>query len=113
MFFIQLIIFIVGTVLIVWVSRSSLKDIHNHGFYRFFAWEIILIMFSLNMRYWFQDPFGFRQIIAWAFLFISLVLIYQGVKLFRHKGEIDRARDDPSLVGIEKTTELVDTGVYK
>jgi len=113
MFTIQLVIFIVGTILIVWVSRSSLKDVHNHGFYRFFAWEIIVIMFSLNVKYWFTDPFSFNQILAWAFLFISLVLIFLGVKLFRQKGEIDYTRADPSLVGIEKTTELVKTGIYK
>jgi protein-S-isoprenylcysteine O-methyltransferase Ste14 len=102
----------VGTIAIVWVSWSSLRDIQSHGFYRFFAWEIILIMFAVNVRYWIQDPFSFRQIIAWTLLIISLVLIFQSVQLFRRKGRIDQERDDPSLVGIEKTTELVTSGVY-
>lgn len=113
MYTIQLIIFWVGTIGIVWVSRSSLKDIQSHGFYRFFAWEIILIMFAMNVRYWFNDPFSIRQIIAWSLLIISLVLIFQGVKLLRQKGQIDRDRDDPSLVAIEKTTKLVTSGVYR
>lgn len=103
----------VGTIGIVWVSRLSLKDIKSHGFYRFFAWEIILIMFAINVRYWFKDPFSIKQIIAWSLLIISLVLIFQGVKLLRQKGQIDRDRDDPSLVAIEKTTELVTSGVYR
>lgn len=34
------------------------------------------------------------------------------MQLFRQKGRIDQDRDDPSLVGIEKTTELVTSGVY-
>lgn len=113
MFTINLIIFIAGTILIVWVSRSSLRDVNSHGFYRFFAWEIILIMFVLNSKYWLKDPFSPRQIIAWTLLIISLVLIFQGVQLFRNKGNIDDARSDPTLVGIEKTTELVTTGLYK
>ena len=110
---VQLIIFVVGTITIIWVSRSSLRDVQNHGFYRFFAWEIILIMFTINVRYWIKDPFSVRQIIAWALLIISLVLIFQGVQLFRKKGRINQDRDDPSLVGIEKTTELVTSGVYR
>jgi protein-S-isoprenylcysteine O-methyltransferase Ste14 len=66
----------------------------------------------MNMNEWFVDPFGFRQIISWLFLIVSLMLIYQGVQLFRRKGELDQDRKDPGLVGIEKTTELVTTGVY-
>ena len=110
---IQWIIFVAGTIVIVWVSRSSLRDIQSHGFYRFFTWEIILIMFAVNIRYWIKDPFSVRQVIAWTLLIISLILIFQGVKLFRQEGEIDQDRDDPSLVGIEKTTELVTIGVYR
>jgi len=112
MFTIRLIILLLGTILIVWVSRSSLRDVKKHGFYRFFAWEIILVLFVLNIKYWIIDPFSLRQIIAWTLLIISLVLILQGVKLFRLKGEIDQDRDDPTLVGIEKTTELVTSGIY-
>jgi protein-S-isoprenylcysteine O-methyltransferase Ste14 len=112
MFTIQWIILVAGTIAIVWVSRSSLRDIQSHGFYRFFAWEIILIMFAVNVRYWIKDPFSMRQIIAWTLLIVSLILIFQGVRLFRRKGKLDQNRADPALVGIEKTTELVTTGVY-
>jgi protein-S-isoprenylcysteine O-methyltransferase Ste14 len=108
----KVILFVLATVGIVWVSRSSLRDVQSHGFYRFFAWETILILFLMNMNEWFVDPFCFRQIIAWLFLIASLILIYQGVQLFRRKGKLDRDRKDPGLVGIEKTTELVTTGVY-
>lgn len=112
MFVIKLIIFAVGTVSIVWVSRSSLRDNQSHGFYRFLSWETILILFVLNVNHWIIDPFSIRQILSWIFLIISLVLIYQGVQLFHRKGSIDQERDDPNLVGIEKTTELVTAGVY-
>lgn len=106
-------IFGVGTIVIVWVSRFSLINIQSHGFYRFFAWEIILIMLIINGLYWLKNPFSIVQMISWILLIISLILIYQGVKLFRKKGHIDLARKDSTLVGIEKTTELVTTGIYK
>ncbi|NOZ00021.1 MAG: isoprenylcysteine carboxylmethyltransferase family protein [Chloroflexi bacterium] len=107
------ILFALLTTGIVWVSRSSLRDVRYHGFYRFFAWETILILFLMNVDYWFVDPFAPRQIVSWSFLIVSLVLIYQGVLLFRRKGNLDQGRDDPALIGIEKTTELVTTGVYR
>jgi protein-S-isoprenylcysteine O-methyltransferase Ste14 len=106
------IIFVLATMGIVWVSRSSLRNVQSHGFYRFFAWETILILFLMNMNYWFDDPFSLRQIISWLFLIFSLVLIYQGVQTFRKRGKLDQERHDPALVGIEKTTVLVTTGVY-
>jgi len=112
MFVIRLIVLILGTILIVWVSRSSLRDVQSHGFYRFFAWELILILFVLNVHYWIVDPISFTQIIAWSFLIISLLLIFLGIRSFRRSGHIDPERGDPALVGIEKTTELVTSGVY-
>lgn len=113
MFTIQLLIFVVGTIVIVWVSKSSLRNIQNHGFYRFFAWETLLILFAVNVRYWIKDPFSMHQIIAWVLLIISLILIFQGVQLFRQQGKLDQERADPALIGIEKTTKLVQTGVYR
>jgi protein-S-isoprenylcysteine O-methyltransferase Ste14 len=65
------------------------------------------------MDWWFVDPLAPRQILSWAFLITSLVLIYLGVQMFRQRGKLDSNRTDPALVGIEKTTELVTSGVYK
>jgi len=106
------ILFVLATIGIVWVSRSSLR-IQFHGFYRFLAWETILLLFLMNMDDWFVAPFRLGQIVSWIFLIVSLVLIYQGVRLFRGKGKVDPERGAPALVGIEKTTELVTTGVYR
>ena len=112
MFVVRLVMLVLGSIIILWMSRSSLRDVQSHGFYRFFAWELILILFVMNVNYWIIDPFSFTQIIAWSFLVISLVLIFLGVRSFRKSGNIDQERDDPALVGIEKTTELVTSGVY-
>ncbi len=109
----KVILFVLATIGIVWVSRSSLRNVRFHGFYRFFAWETILIMFLMNMNSWFVEPFSIRQVISWLFLIVSLVFIYQGVQLFRKRGRVGEDRNDPALVGIERTTELVTTGVYR
>jgi protein-S-isoprenylcysteine O-methyltransferase Ste14 len=107
----KIILFLFATTAIIWLSRHSLR-IQHHGFYRFFGWETILILFLFNVESWFVDPFSFNQIISWSFLTISLILIFQGVQLFRKQGNIDRDRKDPQLLGVEKTTELVTTGIY-
>jgi len=112
MLLIKLILFSIATIGVVWISRPSLHNIQHHGFYRFLSWETILILFLINVDYWFVDPFSLWQIISWSLLILSLLLIYQGVQLFRKTGGIDGGRLDPQLLGVEKTTELVTTGVY-
>ncbi|MGD8805235.1 MAG: isoprenylcysteine carboxylmethyltransferase family protein [Chloroflexota bacterium] len=109
---IKVVIFIIATAGIVWVSRASLRDVQVHGFYRFFSWEVILILSLINVDYWFVDPFSLKQIVSWVFLVVSLLLIVEGVRLFRERGRLDQKRNDTGLVSIEKTTELVTTGLY-
>lgn len=109
----KMIAFILATICIVWVSRSSIRNRKYHGFYRFFAWETILVLFLVNMDFWFVDPFSIRQLFAWLFLILSLVLILLGVLTFQRHGKVRQERADPALVGIEKTTELVTVGIYK
>ncbi len=109
----KIIPFVIGTIALIWVSRFSLRSLHHHGFYRFFAWETILILFLMNVGYWFLDPFSPWQIVSWVFLIVSLVLIILGVQTFHREGVIDQDRGDPALVGVEKTTQLVTTGIYQ
>jgi protein-S-isoprenylcysteine O-methyltransferase Ste14 len=107
------IVFIVASVGIAWVSRASLRNFLSHGFYRFFAWEATLALILLNLDYWFYEPFSMHQIIAWLLLIVSLFLVIHGVQLLRMVGKPDSKRDDPSLLGMEKTTELVKVGAYR
>jgi protein-S-isoprenylcysteine O-methyltransferase Ste14 len=100
------------SLIVVWVSRPSLKNLHSHGFYRTFAWEAILVLIVINLDFWFEDPFSLNQIISWTSLILSLVLVIPGVRLLSKAGKPDESRTDPALVGIEKTTELVTMGIY-
>ena len=113
MLVIQILFFASGTILLVWVSRPAFRDVRSHGFYRFFAWELILGLFVLNMDRWFRDPFSLRQILAWLLLGISLILVLHASHMFRQAGGLDRERRDETLVGIEKTTTLVSSGIYR
>jgi protein-S-isoprenylcysteine O-methyltransferase Ste14 len=109
----KLIVFMVASVGLAWVSRTSLRDFRSHGFYRFFAWGAILALVLLNLNYWFYEPFSIHQIVSWLLLIISLFLVIHGFQLLRMVGKPDSKRNDPSLVGIEKTTELVTVGAYR
>ncbi|MBT3389656.1 MAG: isoprenylcysteine carboxylmethyltransferase family protein [Chloroflexi bacterium] len=105
------VIFIFASVWIMWVSRAALKDPRSHGFYRFFAWEAILLLVLLNLNYWFVQPLAWHQLIAWTLLFISLYIVIEGFRLLR-RGKSGESRRDDSLLEMEKTTELVTSGLY-
>jgi len=105
--------FFIATGLLVYISRASLRQAGSHGFYRFFAWESILVLFLLNVEKWFVDPFSWHQLIAWTLLFASLAPLIFGVRSLRGRGHpTDERPGDPSLLAFEKTTALVTTGIY-
>ena len=102
---IETIIFFIGSLGIFWVSIRPLRQPGSHGFYRFFAWEIILGMFVINMRIWFVNPFAWYQIVSWILLAICLIPIIYGVFLLRTIGKPTNQ--------LEATTHLVTKGIYK
>jgi protein-S-isoprenylcysteine O-methyltransferase Ste14 len=100
----EILIFIFGSVIILWFSWKPLRKPGSHGFYRFFAWEAILGLFVLNVRDWFVNPFAWHQLISWVLLFVSLVPIIYGVLLLRNLGKPTDA--------LEATTRLVTNGIF-
>jgi protein-S-isoprenylcysteine O-methyltransferase Ste14 len=101
------------TLVIVYVSRTSLRSFRLHGFCRFFAWELIVILVLLNLDHWFVAPLSWHQLISWILLSLSLFLVIHGARLLRLVGKPDTTRADEGLIGIEKTTKLVTVGAYK
>jgi protein-S-isoprenylcysteine O-methyltransferase Ste14 len=106
-------VFLLGTIGLIYVSRKSLPDPRSHGFYRFFSWETLLIMFLLNAEGWFRNPLAWHQLISWVLLVLSLVFVVEGVRLLREIGRQDASRSDPALLGMEKTSQLVTIGLYR
>lgn len=107
-------IFVLGSAILIYISRGSLHVTRSHGFPRLLAWECILGLFLLNADFWFVEPFAWNQLIAWSLLFLSLVPLGYGVHFLRTRGQPTQQRpSDPALLGFEKTTQLVTSGIYK
>jgi len=108
-----LFLFFILSIPIIALSWRSLVSIKNHGFYRFFGWECIVWLLVCNFHYWFYKPFSLLQILSWMFLFIGLYYIFASLIPFRKYDNSHTSRNDPSLFGFEKTTKLVNVGIYK
>lgn len=101
------------SVVLIYISRASLRVPGSHGFYRFFGWECILGLILLNIEDWFQTPFAWHQLISWALLFLCLVPLVFGVRALAARGRPGVKRDsEPQLLAFEQTTALVTTGIY-
>ena len=102
---VRVLIFLLVSVPIVHVSWHSLQDRHSYGFYRFFAFEILLIMVLLNLPFWFKSPFSITQMISWVLLIGSALLAVHGFSLLRRMGQ--------SIDSLEQTTQLIETGAFR
>jgi protein-S-isoprenylcysteine O-methyltransferase Ste14 len=102
-----------GSIVLLLISRKSLKSALSHGFYRFFAWEVVLGLVVLNFRIWFVDPFSWNQVISWILLCGSIPVLILGTGKLKKAGHPDPTRQDESLIAFEKTTRLVTTGIYR
>ena len=109
----ELIIWIILSIPLFIISRRSLLHVSSHGFYRFFAWECILWLIIINCRYWFTNPFSIAQIFSWIFLFYSLFLLVPAVQLMKKLGKPQENRSGDILYSFEKTSELVQSGIFK
>jgi len=105
--------FLVLSIPIVLVSWKTLKTKGSHGFYRFFAWEAILVLLIFKIEYWFTDPFSWHQILSWILLFSSLYFVFAGTFTLKKKGKQQNIRDEENLYGFERTTEVVTSGIYR
>jgi protein-S-isoprenylcysteine O-methyltransferase Ste14 len=109
----EVLIFAIGSAILFYISRASLRGPRSHGFYRFFVWEAILALFLLNVDSWFRDPFAPHQLLAWILLFASLIPLAFGAQALRTRGKpAANRKGDPSLLAFEKTTALVTSGIY-
>jgi protein-S-isoprenylcysteine O-methyltransferase Ste14 len=101
----NLYILISGTILIVLFSWFlSLRYKRYHGIARFFSFESIFILFLLNYKVWFKDPFSLSQIISWTLLLLSIYAVVAGYLLLKRKGKPDS--------NFENTSVLVKSGIY-
>lgn len=110
----QVLAFAAGSAGLAYVSRRALVQPRSHGFYRFFAWELMLALFLLNAPAWFSEWLAWHQLISWFLLILCIVPLAFGVEGLVKRGSPDRAqRSDPELLAFERTTKLVKDGIYR
>jgi protein-S-isoprenylcysteine O-methyltransferase Ste14 len=109
----RIIIFLILSIPIIVISWRTIFNIRSHGFFRFFSWECIIWLFAANYKYWFEYPFSLNQIFSWIFLIISAYLIIVGVILMKKVGKQGTNRNEKTLYQFEKTTELIEQGIFK
>ena len=109
----NLIVFGILSIPILLLSWRTLFNPGSHGFYRFFGWECIAWLLASNYRFWFENAFSVRQIFSWIFLFFGAYLVIAGVIWLKKAGKPSKTRQEEALFEFEKTSELVDTGIFK
>jgi protein-S-isoprenylcysteine O-methyltransferase Ste14 len=110
----KLIVFAAVSVFLVYISWGSLRAPRSHGFYRFFVWEFIVALFLLNMNAWFRNPFSWHQLISWFLLIVCIIPLAFGIRSLTGQGRPAKERKaEPQLLAFEKTTTVVNTGIYK
>lgn len=107
------IVFIAVSIVMLLISRRTFIRKAPHGFFRFFAWETLLLIILLNIDRWFHDVFSIPQMVSWTLLSISIYLVADSVFLLISIGKPSRKRQDQSLFTLEKTTNLVASRVYR
>jgi len=108
-----LILFGILSLLVIIISWRTLFNVKSHGFYRFLSWECILWLFAHNYTFWFDFPLTLNHILSWLFLILSGYLVIAGVILMRKKGRQGQSRNEKTLYTFEKTSELIDSGIFK
>ena len=94
-----------GTVFIILFSWFlSVKHKRYHGISRFFAFESVFILFLLNYRCWFTDPFSLFHIVSWLLLISSIYPVTAGFILLKREGKPNS--------NFENTSALVKSGIY-
>jgi protein-S-isoprenylcysteine O-methyltransferase Ste14 len=109
----KLMLFVLVSLPLIFLSRKSIFNPHSHGFFRFFGWECIAWLLSSNWKYWFADPLGIKQVISWTLLLISLYYVVAGFVLLKKLGKPEQTTSRESLFLFERTTGLVNVGIFE
>jgi protein-S-isoprenylcysteine O-methyltransferase Ste14 len=110
----KLLIFAGISLILLYISWTSIHAPGSHGFYRFFAWEFIAALLVQNFEYWTVNPFAWYQVISWILLFTSLIPLIFGVRTLINQGKPAKQRiGEEQLLAFEKTTRLVTSGIYQ
>src|ERR1035441_6876285 len=108
---IRVAIFLAASAAIIRLSWRPLRDLSSHGFYRFFAFELLSALILLNAPVWFLDPLSVRQLASWFFGASSIGLAFEGFRLLRRIGNPTPTAARDTNLPFEKRPDQVDKGV--
>lgn len=106
-------IFLVASAGITRLSWRSLRDWRCHGFYRFFAFELLAALILVNVPMWFRDPFSARQLVSWILGAASIGLAIEGFRLLRQAAGPASTDSPGTNLPFENTRTLVTVGAYR
>jgi protein-S-isoprenylcysteine O-methyltransferase Ste14 len=109
----KVIFFCILSLPLLTLSWRSLLSLKNHGLYRLVVWECILWLLIQNYRYLIVEKFDLQQLISSALMLASLAFVISAVFIMRKKGIVSKQRRDHALFDFEKTTVLIESGLFK
>lgn len=107
------IVFLAVSAAILLLSWRSLRNPRAHGFYRFFAFELLLSLILVNTPVWFLDPFCARQWVSYFLGAVSIGLGIEGFRLLWVIGKPAQTAAPGTNLPFENTTTLVTVGAYR
>lgn len=109
----RIVLFLAASIALLPLSWRSLGNPRAHGFYRFFAFELLLALILVNAPLWFRSPFSARQWAAWCLGAASIGLAIEGFRLLRLIGRPGPSAAQSANLPFENTTRLVTAGAYR
>jgi protein-S-isoprenylcysteine O-methyltransferase Ste14 len=109
----KVIYFCILSIPLLTLSWRTLFNLKNHGLYRLVVWECILWLSIHNYRYLIVEESDLQRLISSALINASLVFVLSAVFVMRKKGRASKQRRDHTLFGFEKTTVLIESGIFK
>jgi len=106
-------IFVAVTAALALMSRKSLAAPRSHGFYRFFAFELLSGLVLWNAPGWFREPWSGHQLASWALLAASAGLAIDAFRLILTAGQPAQGAAQDTNLWFENTTKLVGAGIYR
>ena len=109
----QILVFLILSLPLIYLSWRTLFNFDKHGLYRFITWEAILWIAVQNYQYLQVEQFNIRLLISSLLLVTSALLVVWAFVVMRREGRVSRQREDETLFGFEKTTALVTVGIFR
>lgn len=111
--YINVILFILLSIPLIALSWRSLKNPEHHGFYRFFAFECILIIIISNAPFWMGNLINPVQLLSGIFLMTSILFVFLAFFKLKKTGGKRDSTTNPENYSFENTNNLVSSGIYK